>query len=65
MPASRAQVGERYVLEQLLGSGSFSSVCQALDTVTGERVSGPACCPNQGFMLQGLRLTHAGRSPRA
>lgn len=32
------QVGERYVLERLLGTGSFSSVCQALDTVTGERV---------------------------
>jgi len=31
-------VGERYELERLLGSGSFSSVCQALDTLTGERV---------------------------
>ena len=26
------------MLERLLGTGSFSSVCQALDTVTGERV---------------------------
>lgn len=34
----RQQVGERYELERLLGSGSFSSVCQALDTLTGERV---------------------------
>ena len=31
------QVGDRYKLLQLLGSGSFSSVCSALDTVTGEQ----------------------------
>ena len=33
------QIGERYELERLLGSGSFSSVCQAVDTLTGEKVS--------------------------
>ena len=31
-------MGERYKLEHHLGSGSFSSVCRCLDTVTGERV---------------------------
>ncbi len=35
---SQPQVGERYELQKLLGSGSFSSVCCCLDTVTGERV---------------------------
>ncbi len=32
-----AQVGERYQLVKLLGSGSFSSVCSALDAVTSEQ----------------------------
>lgn len=32
------QVGERYQLQKRLGSGSFSSVCLALDTSTGEKV---------------------------
>lgn len=31
------QVGERYKLVKLLGSGSFSSVCSALDSLTGEQ----------------------------
>lgn len=31
------QVGDRYKLLQLLGSGSFSSVCSAVDTLTGEQ----------------------------
>ena len=41
-PPARAhtlQIGERYELERLLGSGSFSSVCQAVDTLTGEMVT--------------------------
>jgi len=32
------QVGERYELLRLLGSGSFSSVCMCLDIATGEQV---------------------------
>lgn len=34
------QLGERYELVRLLGSGSFSSVCMCVDTVTGEQVRG-------------------------
>ncbi|KAK9811255.1 hypothetical protein WJX72_000671 [[Myrmecia] bisecta] len=33
------KVGERYDLQKLLGSGSFSSVCLAVDTVTDEQVA--------------------------
>ena len=36
---SLLQLGERYELVRLLGSGSFSSVCMCIDSVTGERVS--------------------------
>lgn len=32
------QVGERYEILKLLGTGSFSSVCLALDNFTGEKV---------------------------
>ena len=32
------QVGERYVLQRLLGTGTFSEVCAALDSITGETV---------------------------
>lgn len=32
-------VGQRYELQKMLGSGSFSSVCQAIDTFTGEKVA--------------------------
>ena len=34
----RMQVGPKYKLEKYLGSGSFSSVCLALDTETGLKV---------------------------
>eukprot|EP00803_Ostreobium_quekettii_P009627 evm.model.scf_446EXC.6 EVM.evm.TU.scf_446EXC.6 scf_446EXC:55715-62744(+) len=33
------QVGKRYRLHKLLGSGSFSAVCLATDTQTGEKVA--------------------------
>ncbi|KAK9800305.1 hypothetical protein WJX73_009498 [Symbiochloris irregularis] len=33
------RVGERYELLDLLGNGTFSSVCRALDTLTGEQVA--------------------------
>ena len=32
------QVGTRYKLERVLGYGSFSCVCLALDVVTGKKV---------------------------
>ena len=32
------QVGERYVLQKLLGTGTFSTVCAATDTITQETV---------------------------
>ena len=35
------QVGERYELQKLLGHGSFSSVCLAIDTFTGDKVPPP------------------------
>ena len=34
------QVGTRYKLERVLGYGSFSCVCLALDVVTGKKVGG-------------------------
>ena len=40
------QVGERYQLQKLLGHGSFSSVCMAIDTFTSDKVlslSFPRC----------------------
>lgn len=46
------QVGTRYKLERVLGYGSFSCVCLALDVVTGKKVGGV------GFMWEaggGLR----------
>ena len=37
------QVGERYKLIKLLGHGSFSSVCLALDAYTDEKVCLKQC----------------------
>jgi serine/threonine protein kinase len=37
-PSSKLQVGDRYDLVRLLGSGSFSTVCLAVDKETGEEV---------------------------
>ncbi|KAL4514063.1 hypothetical protein Ndes2526A_g09121 [Nannochloris sp. 'desiccata'] len=33
------KVGQRYKLQKVLGYGSFSCVCLAIDTITGERVA--------------------------
>jgi len=74
-----AQVGERYQLVKLLGSGSFSSVCSALDAVTGEQARtrcAPACagrspawprgCPPGGCGLEKRGGgSRAGRAARA
>ena len=43
--ALRVQVGERYTLLRYLGSGSFSTVCLALDNTTNEKVCGCAGGP--------------------
>ena len=40
--AGCVQVGPKYKLEKYLGSGSFSSVCLALDTETGLKVRADA-----------------------
>lgn len=36
--ASALQVGSRYSLQKVLGYGSYSAVCLAVDRTTGERV---------------------------
>jgi len=74
-----AQVGERYQLVKLLGSGSFSSVCSALDAVTGEQArtrcahacagrspAWPRGCPPGGCGLEKRGGgSRAGRAARA
>ena len=53
-----AQVGERYHLVKLLGHGSFSSVCLAVDSYTGDKVFLHATT-NLGHALQPLLLPNS------
>lgn len=70
-PAPAPQIGSRYTLVRVLGYGSFSAVCLAVDQETGEKVGGryggaqsslqPG--PNTGLQVAGRYAHEPGFPP--